>query len=194
MHSKETWKVTGGKMHHVNTKGERVTLTEGETFHPTRRQVKGGSLEGKAVKVKGGTSVSTSGADIGIRALEWGSKPALKKALDAEPPVTVEELEAGDGPSGETGYVTADVTAVLDARAAAEQDEEPDESDGDADAAEGEDDGQVAGSIGPEDEEASDADEPDESGGGEEGEETGEGEGESEEGSSEEEPEESGGD
>lgn len=174
MHSKETWKVTGGKMHHVNTKGERVTLTEGATFHPTRRQVKGGSLEGKAVKVKGDTSVSTTGADIGIRALEWGSKAALKKALDAEPPVTVEELDAGGGPSGETGYVTDDVTAVLDARAAAEEVEADESDESDAD------------------EEGSGADEPDDSGGDEEGEETGEGE--SEEGSSEEEPEESGGD
>lgn len=109
--SDQLYKVDRGT--HVDAEGKR--LTAGETFHPTNRQVATGSLRGKASPVAGSEPRrSVRGADIGIRALEWGSDVALRKAVKND--VTVEELEAAGGPTGETGYVTADVNRALAAR------------------------------------------------------------------------------
>ena len=132
----DVFEVTTGK--HVDADGREIG--PGGTFHPTRRQVESGSLAGKARRVREDTSVSFSGADIGIRALEWGSDVALKRAVQND--VTVEELKATGGPSGETGWVTADVNAALDAREESEPEGE-EEGDGDGEEEEeGEEDGE----------------------------------------------------
>lgn len=114
--SDEVWRVKTGR--HYDRDGTLVM--PGETFNPTVRQVRTGSLEGKAERVSGPTAVSTAGADIGLRALEWGSDAAMKKALDpagdgSVPALTVEEMEAA-GATGETGFVTKDVNRALAAR------------------------------------------------------------------------------
>lgn len=116
LHTKDTYRVDAGKMYHRTEQGEKVRLTKGDTFHPTLKQVADGSLENKASKVKEGKPLSfTVSADIGLRTLEWGSEVALRKALDASPRLTVEEMKAV-GPTGSTGFVTADVNRALDAR------------------------------------------------------------------------------
>lgn len=119
----DVYEVTRGKVTDVDGRD----LGPGEHFRPTRRQVAKGTLEGKARMVRQDTSVSARGADIGIRALEWGSEIALKKAVKND--VTVEEMEATGGPSGETGYVTADVNAVLEARASGQEEDGSEEED-----------------------------------------------------------------
>lgn len=140
-HSRDTYEVVSGKLHHIDERGERVTLAPGATFHPTLRQVDSGSLENKARKVKAGSpkagvvvgvdfddegnivredEATEAGIDAGpaprsLDGLAWGSKTALKKARNAEPPLTVDEMEAA-GATGETGFVTADVNRALEAR------------------------------------------------------------------------------
>lgn len=107
----ETWRVTSG--YHRDRDGD--VHGPGETFRPTVRQVQGNTLKGKAERVKVHDNIRSTGADIGLRALEWGSDAALQKAIHAKPPLTEEEMEAV-GPSGATGYVTADVNEALEAR------------------------------------------------------------------------------
>lgn len=120
-YSHETWEVTGGKMSYRRQTGERVQLGPGDTFQPTLKQVADGSLENKARKVPGDRGRVPVGMvvskDIGLRTLEWGHPTALRRALDAEPMLTVEEMEAV-GPTGATGYVTADVERALESREA----------------------------------------------------------------------------
>lgn len=105
----ETWRVTGG--YHRDADGR--TLGPGETFQPTNRQVASGSLRGKAERVKAHESIRSTGADIGLRSLKWGSEAALRKALREG---LSEDDFQGREPSGATGYVTADVNAVLEER------------------------------------------------------------------------------
>lgn len=87
----------------------------GDTFRPTRRQVENQTLTHKARKVtEHSPPTQHSGADIGLRTLEWGSQAALRAALDAG--LGVGDFE-GREPSGATGYVKSDVDAVLEANA-----------------------------------------------------------------------------
>lgn len=111
-HVADTYEVVEGKHYHRDSSGNKKLLRAGDQFHPTRKQVAGNDLAGKARKVaesSGPTSVS--GADIGLRSLEWGSEAALKLALD-------EGLDEGAfvdiEPSGATGYVKSDVEAVME--------------------------------------------------------------------------------
>lgn len=116
-HSKDTYKVVSGYHHHRDESGNRERLGPGDTFHPTLKQVRDGSLENKAVKVEeGGTSNTTTVAEnIGLRSLEWGHPAALDKALDTQPRLTVQEMEDA-GATGSTGFVSADVERALEAR------------------------------------------------------------------------------
>lgn len=119
-YTEDEWEVSGGKMLHRRENGEKVLLTKGDRFHPRQAQVESGSLENKAHPVRRASprTVRTVTEDIGIRSLPWAWKPALKKALQAEPVLTVEELIAvgGETGSGATGFVTSDVDAALEAR------------------------------------------------------------------------------
>lgn len=103
----DTYRVTDGYVYHDGDK-----LGPGAQFHPTHRQVAGGTLVNKAEKV-GDAPARFDGADIGLRSLDWGSEAALKLALDAG--LSTDDFD-GREPSGATGYVKSDVEGVLEAR------------------------------------------------------------------------------
>lgn len=123
-HDRQQWEVTDGKLSHVTRSGKRVKLRPGDRFHPTTRQIENNSLVNVARPTGGTRGAVVAGADVGLRALSWGSDPAKAAALEAG--LTVEEMEAV-GPSGETGYIMADVRAALEVReeGAAGADAEP---------------------------------------------------------------------
>lgn len=105
----DTYEVIGGKHYH-----EGEELTAGATFHPTHRQVEGGSLAGKARKVKEGSSVSSSvPADIGIRALPMTDR-ALEIALGAG--LSEEDFEGVEPKGADGDYLTGQVRDIIAGR------------------------------------------------------------------------------
>lgn len=104
----ETWRVKDDAAY-VYKDGAKYG--PGDRFRPTRRQVANQTLTHKAEKVTEHSPPSQhTGADIGLRALTWGSDAALKLAISEG--VDADELATRE-PSGATGYVKADVEALL---------------------------------------------------------------------------------
>lgn len=113
-HTEDLYEVEGSYHYHRTEQGERVRLEPGDRFHPTTKQVADGSLEGKARKVSesSGSTSATVGADIGLRALDWGSEKALEVALEAG--IDADAFAEAVEPGGATGYVTSDVRGYLE--------------------------------------------------------------------------------
>lgn len=93
--------------HHRRPDGSAVG--QGEVFEPTSEELDkvGDKLEPVS------SSAPVQGADIGLRALDWGSDAALDRALDAD--LTTDEMREV-GATGSTGFVTSDVDRALEAR------------------------------------------------------------------------------
>lgn len=102
-----------------------IRLGPGQRFHPTERQVRTGSLKGKARELsrseyesvkRSERRVVSTGADVGIRALPMADTTldlALREGL------TEEDFE-GVEPGFEGRYTRSQVTEIIEARESAE--------------------------------------------------------------------------
>lgn len=127
--SERVYEVTDGVKYLPGGKGKR--LGPGQRFHPTERQVRDGSLRGKARELsatelrglgkpsRASGKTAVEGSDIGVRALPISSKLAtyaLENGL-------TEEDFAGVEPAGESGKFTrGQVDELIAAKSAATND------------------------------------------------------------------------
>lgn len=114
-YSDDTYEVEDGYMTHTDPSGRERRLGPGDRFHPTKKQVRDGSLTGKASVAEPATeSPQAAGADIGLRALDM-TDSALELALDEE--VDADDLVDAVEPSGDEGrFWKSDVEEYLDQR------------------------------------------------------------------------------
>lgn len=109
-YSEDTYEVVDGYHTHVDENGREKRLEPGAQFHPTTRQVEGGTLEGKARKVAEDTSTQFSGEDIGVRSLPM-TDAALELALDEE--LTEGDFEGVEPEGADEEYLKGQVEDIV---------------------------------------------------------------------------------
>lgn len=107
----DLYEVEAGYHTHTDPNGRERRLEPGATFHPTRRQVESGSLQGKARLKEPDTSSQFPGADIGVRSLPM-TDAALELALEHD--LSEEDFE-GVEPAGADGdYLKSQVRELVE--------------------------------------------------------------------------------